>query len=142
MPRKAAPAPKSQVQERFDPDEDFSDVDGDLRAEFALNPELERPDRHYVWVHNGPEDIGSYKGNVLKYKIEHAEAGGVLPLMTDEIREGEMITRRDHVLMSCDRELFEKRERFERKKNAEMRNAHMRKAADGANVLNYRSPSE
>jgi hypothetical protein len=51
-----------------------------------------------------------------------------------------MITRRDHVLMSCDRDLFEKRERFERKKNAEMRNAHMRKAADGANVLNYRSP--
>jgi hypothetical protein len=140
MPRAKAPAPKTETVERIDPDEDFSDVDGDLRAEFALSDEA--PDRHYVWVHNKPETVGEYKGNLLGYKVEHAEADGVHPTMLYETQPGEAITRRDHVLMSCDRARFEKRERFERMKNKEMRTAFIRKAGDNANMLNYRNPED
>lgn len=127
MPRKAA-APKIQVSERFDPDEDFSDVDGDLRNEFELDPDTTDPTRHYVWVRNDPESIGDYKGHILKYKLEHREEGGVMPRMAAETSPGEMIARRDHILMSCDKALFEKRERFERLKNSQMREGFMRKA--------------
>ena len=127
MPRKAS-ATKTQVIERFDPDEDFSDVDGDLTNEFALDEDSQDPGRHYVWVRNDVESIGDYKGHVLKYKLEHYTKDGVVPRMRAEAKDDEMITRRDHVLMSCDRALFEKRERFERRKNDALRDGFMRKA--------------
>lgn len=109
----------SQVEtlQRIDPDEDFSDVDGDPRTEFALTNE--DPDRQYIWAHNDPDDIGRLKGGVLGYKVEYAEDGGVNAKMHAGYTPGEVITKRDHVLMSCDRALWEKKERFEAKKTKE-----------------------
>lgn len=138
MPRKAAAPAKTQTLERFDPDEDFSDVDGDLRAEFALNEETEDAGRHYVWVHNSEESIGEYKGNVLKYKIEHFDEGAVQPRMAAELKKGEAITRRDHVLMSCDRLLWEKRERFERLKSKKLRDSFLKRAESGTTTVDSR----
>lgn len=96
---------------RVDPDEDFSDVDGDLRGEFALDNE--DPQRHYHWAHNDPNDVGAYKGGLLKYRVEHYHADGVMARMHAEHVEGEAITKRDHVLVSCDKAMWQKRNRFE-----------------------------
>lgn len=125
----AAPAPKparrsvkrkSDAEEvlgikflsRFDPDEDFSDVDGDPTNEFALVDE--ESDRHYHYAHNSPDDIGAYKGGIIPYRVEHATKDGVRPRMSAEIGEGETIQKRDLILMSCDKALWQKRNRFER----------------------------
>ena len=122
--------PFNQVEEvlgvkflsRVDPDEDFSDVDGDLRNEFAL--ENEDPTRHYHWAHNNPNDIGQYKGGILKYRVEYTAPGNVEARMRSEFVEGEAITKRDHVLVSCDKAMWQKRNRFEhmqtRKNNERM----------------------
>ena len=96
---------------RVDPDEDFSDVDGDLRNEFAL--ENEDPTRHYHWAHNNPNDIGQYKGGILKYRVEYYEPGNVEARMRAEMTTGEAITKRDHVLVSCDKAMWQKRNRYE-----------------------------
>lgn len=98
--------------ERIDPDEDFSDVDGDPKHEFALTNEA--TDRHYVWAHNSRDGIGDYKGGIVPYRIEHSDDEGVQARMAAEQVKGEMITKRDHVLMSCDLELWQKRNRYER----------------------------
>lgn len=133
---KAAPA--TQVLERIDPDEDFSDVDGDLGNEFALTGA--DPDKHYVFVHNDRDSIGTYKSHVLRYEPVYAQDDSVRPLADAGLEEGQTITVRDHVLMACPRALFEKRQRFERKRNAAeraglfgqaMRDAVMRRGADG-----------
>src|SRR4051812_41230555 len=124
MPRK----PTTVTIPRVDPDEDFSDVDGDYRTEFALDDETQDPTRHYHWAHKSPDDIGQYKGGVLGYRLEHYAKGGVRPLMCADETEGEAITKRDHVLVSCDRALWEKRERFLSKKTKEA-NERMFKAA-------------
>jgi hypothetical protein len=97
---------------RVDPDEDFSDVDGDPKNEFSI--ENEDPQRHYHWAHNNPNDIGQYKGGILKYRVEHYEEGGVFARMNSEQTLGEAITKRDHVLVSCDKALWQKRNRYER----------------------------
>lgn len=128
--KKAPVRRKSDVEEtlgvkylsRVDPDEDFSDVDGDLRNEFAL--ENEDPTRHYHWAHKDPNDIGQYKGGILGYRVEYYEPNGVMARMHSEHVKGEAITKRDHVLVSCDKEMWQKRNRFEhmqtRKTNARM----------------------
>lgn len=111
--------PFNQVEEvlgvkylnRVDPDEDFSEVDGDLRGEFALDNE--DPQRHYHWAHNNPNDIGQYKGGLLKYRVEYFEDGGVQARMNAGDVKGEAITKRDHVLISCDKAMWQKRNRFE-----------------------------
>jgi hypothetical protein len=121
MPRTAKPkAPKQsdmmrtlgvETLSRIDPDEDFSDVDGDPRNDFAL--ENEDTDRHYVWVRNHPDDIGEYKGGVVGYRVEYAESGGVIPKMASEQVAGDSITKRGHVLMSCDLGQWQKKNRHD-----------------------------
>ena len=104
-----------KVIQRFDPDEDYSDVDADPRNLFALNEDSMDPDRHYHWAHNSPTDIGEYKGGPVGYDIEHYRQDGVRVQMMQEGGEGETVTRKDHVLMSCDRAKWEKRQRFEQR---------------------------
>jgi len=96
---------------RIDPDEDFSDVDGDPRSDFAL--ENEESDREYVYVRNHPDDIGEYKGGVLPYRVEYASKDGVRLRMNAEQPQGEAIQKKGHVLMSCDKALWQKRNRLQ-----------------------------
>lgn len=126
MARQQAKAPKTETLERIDPDEDFSDVDGDPRAEFAL--EEEDPTRHYHWAHNSPDDIGQYKGGVLGYRVEYFEEGGVRPRMVAEMKPGEAITKRDHVLVSCDKDKWDKFNRYQKKKNQDVRDRLFKQA--------------
>lgn len=119
MPRpKAAKPRQSDIQrtlgvetlKRIDPDEDFSDVDGDPRNDFALDNE--ESDRHYAWVRNHPDDIGEYKGGIVGYRLEYFNEG-VRPRMASELKADEPIQKRGHVLMSCDKALWQKRNRYE-----------------------------
>jgi len=107
---------KSRVAERFDPTEDFSDVIGDDLNRFALDNE--RPDRHYVWPHNSAEDISKFQAHVLNYQLETYAGddakGALRPKgMQGLLKQGDVIRVADHVLMSCDRERWEKRQRYE-----------------------------
>lgn len=120
MPRPKAPRPKvSDIQRtlgvqtltRFDPDEDFSDVDGDPRNDFALVNE--DPSRHYCWVRNHPDDVGEYKGGIVGYRVEYRSKEGVDLKMSGDQSPDEAITKRGHVLMSCDAALWQKRNRYE-----------------------------
>lgn len=116
---------RRKVVERFDPDEDFSDVDGDLINEFALVNDKDvdgRPDAyHYVWAHNSPDDIARFRGSQLGYElVRHTgDKDEVAPRMSKGFKDGDVYTRHDHVLMRCDRKLWEKRQRYERKKQRE-----------------------
>jgi hypothetical protein len=120
MPRNKAARPKESdmmrtlgvsTLRRIDPDEDFSDVDGDPRNDFALVNE--DPDREYCYVRNHPDDVGEYKGGIVPYRIEYASKDGVAQKMAVEgLKDGEPITKRGHVLMSCDKALWQKRNRF------------------------------
>lgn len=132
MPRKSAPA--TETLPRFDPDdEDFSDVDGDLNNEFQLvEPDS---DRHYVWVHNDPTSLGEYKGSVLKYQTESLAEGGVRHGADPGLVKGETITQKDHVLMSCSRQLWEKRQRWERMQDRQQRALFFKKAGRGGTVM-------
>jgi hypothetical protein len=103
---------------RIDPDEDFSDVDGDPSNEFALVNE--DPERYSVWVRNHPDDIGEYKGGVVPFRVEYATDGGVGPRMSAEQPKDEAITKRGHVLMTCDKALWQKRNRFQLAKTREV----------------------
>jgi hypothetical protein len=96
---------------RIDPDEDFSDVDGDPRNDFALVNE--DPDRNYTWVRNHPDDIGEYKGGIVGHRIEYRAKDGVDLRMSGEQSADEAIQKRGHVLMSCDRALWQKRNRYQ-----------------------------
>ena len=120
---------KTKTLPRVDPDdEDFSDVDGDIRTEFALDESTKDPTRHYHFAHNSRDDIGTYTGGPLGYVVEHVTEGGVKLQQGYGLKEGEPITKRDHVLVSCDRAMFEKRERYLGKKNQETRDQMFRKA--------------
>lgn len=124
--------PKSDSEEvlgvrflsRIDPDEDFSDVDGDPRNEFALNNE--EPDRHYHYA--SQEDIASYKGGVVPYRIEHASKDGVSTLMgVGDYKEGEAIVKKGLILVSCDKAKWQKRNRFEYVKTLKTNEAMVRR---------------
>lgn len=126
MPRPKVAKPKqSDIQrtlgvetlKRIDPEEDFSDVDGDPRTNYAL--ENEEGDRHYAWVRNQPDDVGEYKGGIVGYRVEYYEDGGVQPRMASELTKGEPIQKQGHVLMSCDKALWQKRNRYELAKTRE-----------------------
>jgi hypothetical protein len=119
-------APKTETLTRIDPDEDFSDVDGDPRTEFALVNE--DPTRHYHWAHKSPDDIGQYKGGVIPYRVEHATADGVAAKMAAEFVEGETIMKRDHVLVSCDKEKWDKLQRYRRKQTTEANESMFKKS--------------
>lgn len=100
-----------QVIERIDLDEDYSDVSGDPGGEFSLDNEDRN--RHYVFAHNSPEDISQFKRDVCGYHVEQYLEGGVCPRGARGLIEvGEAITVRDHVLMSCDKAKWEKRQRY------------------------------
>jgi hypothetical protein len=118
---------KSQVIPRIDPDEDFSDVDGDIRTEFALDESTVDPGRHYQWAHKSPDDIGSFVGGPLQYRVEHVADGGVKPKMGYGLKVGDAITKRDHVLISCDKGMWDKRERYLAKKTRETNAAMFKK---------------
>ena len=105
---------QTEVLNRIDLNEDFSDVDGDLTNEFALTDAEGDEDKHFVWVHNDPEAIREYRDHVLKY--EPVTVNGAVP------------TRRDHVLYACDRARFEKRQRYEKVRDLKER-ALLTKAA-------------
>ena len=96
---------------RIDPDEDFSDVDGDPRNDFALINE--DPDREYIWVRNHPDDVGEYKGGIVPHRIEYATKDGVGVRMASEQPVDEALQKRGHVLMSCDKALWQKRNRYQ-----------------------------
>lgn len=126
MPRpKARPAQSDMMRSlgveslrRIDPDEDFSDVDGDPRNDFALVNEEDG--RHYCWVRNHPDDVGEYKGGVVGYRVEYRSKDGVdLKMSADGPTVGEPITKRGHVLMSCDAALWQKRNRWALKKTSD-----------------------
>jgi hypothetical protein len=110
--------------DRIDPDEDFSDVDGDPSNEFALDNE--ESDRHYHWAHRSDDDIGKYLGGSVPYRVErHGDA--VSARMRAEFKEGdkgEPIVKRDLVLVSCDKGLWQKQNRSryvaQQKLNAQM----------------------
>lgn len=109
-------AAKAKVMERFEPDEDFSDVIGDDITRFAL--ENQRADRHYIWPHNDADDISKYQSHVLNYMLETYEGDdkpeALRPRgMKGLLKAGENIAIADHVLMSCDLALWEKRQRYE-----------------------------
>lgn len=128
MPRqpKAKAPRKSDIEEmlgveslkRIDPDEDFSEVDGDPRSDWALVDE--ESDRHAVWVRNHPDDIGDYKSGNIPYRIEHASKDGVKPLKDGgQFQDGEPIVKKGHVLMTCDKALWQKRNRLDLKRTQE-----------------------
>ena len=124
---------KTQVVERFDPDEDFSDVMGTDHVRFAL--ENADSSRHYIWPHDDADDMSSKQAHVLNYQVEYYLGddveGAVRPKgMKGLLRKGDIIKVADHVLMSCDQARWEKRQRFEasttRETNRTM--AHARQA--------------
>lgn len=96
---------------RIDPDEDFSDVDGDPTSEFALDNE--ESDRNYHWAHNSDDDMGKYIGGQVPYRIERY-GDAVSARMQAEYKpgdKGEPIRKRDLTLLSCDKGLWQKQNR-------------------------------
>lgn len=106
-----------ETLKRIDPDEDFSDVDGDPRNDFAIDNE--EADRQYMWVRNHPDDVGEYKGGTVPYRLEYFHEDGVRPRMAGELTKDEAIMKRGHVLMSCDKGLWQKRNRYQLAKTRE-----------------------
>ena len=116
--KRRKPAPESDAAKvlgvkfltRIDPDEDFSDVDGDPKNQFSLDNE--EGDRHYHYASQA--DVGEYKAGVVPYRVERATKDGVAPLMgADDFKEGEPIVKKGMILVSCDKEKWQKRNRFE-----------------------------
>jgi len=108
---------------RIDPDEDFSDVDGDPKTDFALSNT--DPNRKYHWA--SQSDIGNYKSGQLGYKIEHYEEGGVFATLNDEQRLGERIEKKDLILVSCDKAKWQKRNRYEHVQTLQTNEAMIKK---------------
>jgi hypothetical protein len=114
--KRRRPAPKTDAEEnlgvrflsRIDPDEDFSDVSGSAQSQFAL--ENEQSDRHYHYA--SQVDIGDYKTGVVPYRIEHATKGGVAVRAGTDAAEGETIVSKGLILISCDKEKWQKRNRY------------------------------
>ncbi len=118
-----------QKRERIDLDEDFSDVSGDPNSGFMLvdaegrvvPPEGDAT-RHYIFAHNSADQtsgVTRFKNEKPGYEIVYFEKDGVRPAGAEAfLKEGDQIVVSDHVLMSCDRALHEKRGRYERHKTA------------------------
>lgn len=109
---------QAKVVDRIDPSEDFSDVNGSDVAQFKL--ENERSDRKYVWPTDTMEDRQRFQsGQVgVRYKAETYEGDDVPTALRPVgalgmFQKGDTIRIGPHVLMSCDRALWEKRQRFE-----------------------------
>lgn len=109
---------------RIDPDEDFSDVDGDPRNEFALDGE--ESDRHYHYA--SQDDIAEYKGGVVPYRVEYAGKDGVRVMQgVGDIKDGEPIVKKGLILVSCDKAKWQKRNRFEYVKTLKHNEAQMKR---------------
>lgn len=107
---------------RFDPDEDFSDVMGTDHVRFAL--ENEDPSRHYIWPHADADDMASKQSHVLGFRVEEYAGDDVENALRPRgmkglLKKGDLIRVADHVLMSCDQALWEKRQRYEASKTRE-----------------------
>lgn len=133
---------RKAVVDRIDPDEDFSDVDGDFRSEFAITEEESKhPDRKMIWVHNDPDSIAEYKMGIggvgsLACRLERRNGEQDDPdtkAGKGQTEVGDVITRRDHILMSCDKQLWLKRARLERKQ-AHENNARLARARQGTST--------
>lgn len=118
-----------EKRQRIDLDENFDDVSGDPNSEFMLVdaegkkvPPQGDGTRFYVFAHNSsdPESgVTKFKREIPGYEIEYFRNDGVRPAGSEAfLKEGDQIVIRDHVLMSCDRALHEKRGRYLRNKTA------------------------
>lgn len=134
-----------RVRERIDLDQDWSDVSGDPGSNFQLVdadgrkiPPQGDDERFYVWAHdsNDPESgTGRYKREIPGYEIVRFRADGVRPIgSTADLVEGEPIKVMDHILMSCDRALHDKRDAYLRHKDA-IRRRQVDKMREGDVVL-------
>lgn len=114
-----------QPRERIDLNEDFSDVDGDPNAEFALvdgegntlGPEGDST-YCYLWAKNdgdGTTGIPAFLAAIPPYEVVKYDKGVTpAPRGTEGfLTPGENIVVRDQVLMRCSRALKEKRRRYE-----------------------------
>ncbi len=114
--------PNKMVVERIDPEEDFSDVIGNDTTRFTL--ENVRPDRHYAWPEETHEDMSRFRSGELgvRYILETYEGDDVSDALRPVgaqglLKKGDMIRVGPHVLMSCDRALWEKRQRLEARRS-------------------------
>jgi hypothetical protein len=104
--------------DRIDPNEDFSDVNGSDISQFQL--ENEDPGRVYVWPEDTLADRQKYQSGALGVRyIAETYAGddvenAVRPVGSrGMLQKGETVRVGTHVLMSCDRAVWNKRKRFE-----------------------------
>lgn len=109
---------ETKVVERFDPNEDFSDVNGSHESQFKL--ENERSDRKYCWPTDTMEDRQRFQGGSDGIRwIPETYAGDEDPKALRPVgsfgllKKGDLIRVGVHVLMSCDRAVWEKRRRYE-----------------------------
>ena len=107
---------KSKTVERFDPNEDFSDVNGSDASQFKL--ENERSDRKYCWPTDTMEDRQKFQGSQLRWIPETYEGddvpGALRPVGSyGLLKKGDVIRVGVHVLLSCDRAKWEKHRRYE-----------------------------
>ena len=121
MPKKPGQKSDTEILERIDPEEgDIDNIDGDIGFEFKLEESTEDPERHYCYPHDDEQDVRAFKA--MGYREERQVEGGVrLKGAGDAFTNGEVIKVRDHVLMSCDRSTWERRERAKLGKNAAIR---------------------
>lgn len=118
MPRKPAGQPDTEVLERIDPDEEAANgaVDGDIGYEFELDPETLDKGRRYIGAHDDDQDIRYWKS--LGYVEERHVEDGIRLRGRPELKEGEVIKVRDHVIMSCPLAQHERRLRGEKARTA------------------------
>lgn len=117
---------ESKTVERFDPNEDFSDVNGSDASQFKL--ENERSDRKYCWPTDTMEDRQRFQGGQdgIRWKPEIYEGdeapNALRPVGSfGMLKKGDVIRVGVHVCMSCDRAVWEKRRRFEASQTLEGR---------------------
>ena len=117
--RKAKSAPASNVIPRLDIEEDFSDVMGGDLTRFKLENEV--GDRRYAFAEETADDLRRYQSGEMgvRYKIEYYEGdeaeNALRPVgsIGTGLKKGDMIRVGPHVVVSCDRAKWEKRQRME-----------------------------
>lgn len=114
--------PQARVVERIDPEENFDDVIGNDTTRFTL--ENARPDRRYAWPEETHEDMARFRSGELgvRYNLETYQGDddpdALRPVGAQGLlKKGDSIRVGTHVLMSCDRALWEKRQRLEAKRS-------------------------
>lgn len=135
---------QERVVERFDPNEDFSDVNGNEGSQFKL--ENERSDRKYCWPTDTMEDRQRFQGGQdgLRWMPEIYEGddvpGALRPVgALGMLQKGDVIRVGTHVCMSVDRALWEKRRRYEATLTQEGRKRASMHRSEGAAANYYAS---